>query len=64
MDKKDRLTELKELFKEAANAESFTQLEMAGFMANPILAVTAGVAIGYKLGLCEMNKMLDTLRKN
>lgn len=57
MDKRD-LTAL--LIKEIEN-KKFNILEISGFKINPDLALLAGAAIGYQLGLTHCKQLLNKL---
>ena len=49
------MSELEKRFENAIEQASFNVLEMKGFQSQPKLAIMAGMAIGYKMALNDLN---------
>lgn len=56
---KCRMNKLENELKYAVQNVNWTILEMKGFISDPILALTAGAAIGYRLALDHIQQELD-----
>ena len=49
------MSELEKRFESAIEQARFNVLEMKGFQSQPKLAIMAGMAIGYKMALNDLN---------
>jgi hypothetical protein len=56
-------TELEARFDKAIQDANFNVFEIQGFMGNPSLAVKAGIAIGYRMGMDDTMKEFDVRAK-
>lgn len=52
---------LMEQFKDRINEANFSVSELRGFQANPKLAILAGMAIGYRMGIEKVELELSKL---
>lgn len=55
---------LEERFNKAIDDRNFNVLEITGFAKEPRLALLAGAAIGYQLGLDDYQPILDEIGAN
>lgn len=56
----DKRTTIENRLSEEIDKANFNFLEIQGFMTTPRLALIAGAAIGYRLGLDDCIKLLET----